>query len=115
MSHIVVKTTAKFLKDTKKLLTAEELEELYDYLSENPNAGPIIQATGGVRKLRWSAKSSSRGKSGGLRILYHYSNNILVILLGAFSKSEAENITEAEKNTLKKILPILIEQFMEDL
>jgi len=115
VNHIVVKATAKFLKDTKKLLTAEELEELYDYLSQNPIAGPIIQATGGVRKLRWSAKSSGRGKSGGLRILYHYSNNILVILLGAFSKSEAENITEAEKNTLKKILPTLIEQFMEDL
>jgi hypothetical protein len=42
VNHIVVKTTAKFLKDTKKLLTAEELEEFYDYLSENPTAGPII-------------------------------------------------------------------------
>lgn len=115
MAGAVVKVTAKFVKDTKKLLTAEDLEELYDYLSENPTAGPIIKSTGGVRKLRWSPKKSNKGKSGSLRILYHYSNNILVIILGAFSKSEMENISEAEKNTLKKILPKLIEQIMEDL
>jgi mRNA-degrading endonuclease RelE of RelBE toxin-antitoxin system len=115
VSHIFVKATSKFLKDIKKLLNAEELEELYDYLSENPTAGVVIKSTGGVRKLRWSVKSLNKGKSGGLRILYHYSNNILVILLGAFSKSEAQNISEAEKNTLKKILPNLIEQLMEDL
>jgi mRNA-degrading endonuclease RelE of RelBE toxin-antitoxin system len=115
MVHAVVKVTAKFEKETKKLLTTEDLEELYDYLSENPTAGPIIRSTGGVRKLRWSSKKSNKGKSGSLRILYHYSNNILIIMLGAFSKSEAGNISEAEKNTLRKILPKLIEQLMEDL
>ncbi|MDA0772856.1 MAG: addiction module toxin RelE [Cyanobacteria bacterium] len=115
MAKVVVKVTAKFVKDTKKLLTTEDLDELYDYLSENPTAGPIIRSTGGVRKLRWSPKKSNKGKSGSLRILYHYSNNILVIMLGAFSKSEIENISEAEKNTLRKILPELVEQIMEDL
>jgi putative transcriptional regulator len=109
MAEIVVKVTAKFVKDTKNLLTTEDLEELYDYLSENPTAGPIIKSTGGLRKLRWSSKKSNKGKSGSLRIIYHYSNNILVIMLGVFSKSEIENISEAEKNTLKKILPKLIE------
>lgn len=115
MCKAIVKVTAKFQKDVKKLLAISELEELYDYLSENPNAGLIIKLTGGVRKLRWSPKSSHRGKSGSLRILYHYSNNILVILLGAFSKSDMENISQAERNALRKVIPKLIEQFKEEL
>jgi putative transcriptional regulator len=112
MSKVMVKVTPKFLKEAKKLLTTKDL---YDFLSENPAAGPIIKSTGGVRKLRWSPKNSNKGKSGSLRILYHFSNEILVIILSVFSKSQIENISEAEKNTLRKILPILIDQIMEDL
>jgi len=115
MSKVIVKVTPKFLKEAKKLLTTKDLDDLYDFLSENPAAGPIIKSTGGVRKLRWSPKNSNKGKSGSLRILYHFSNEILVIILSVFSKSQIENISEAEKNTLRRILPILIDQIMEDL
>jgi mRNA-degrading endonuclease RelE of RelBE toxin-antitoxin system len=115
MNQIVVKTTAKFQKDIKKLLKNSEIEELYDYLANNPNSGKTVVGTGGVRKLRWSSQVSAKGKSGGLRILYHYSNDILVILLSAYSKSEMENISQAEKNELKKLIPLLTKQIMENL
>ncbi len=115
MSEIVIKATAKFQKEAKKLLSDEDLERLYDYLSLNPSSGAVIRSTGGVRKLRWSPKSSNKGKSGGLRVLYHYSNNILILLLGAYPKSEIDNISDADKNTLKKLIPQLIERFKEEL
>jgi hypothetical protein len=42
MSKVMVKVTPKFLKEAKKLLTTKDL---YDFLSENPAAGPIIKST----------------------------------------------------------------------
>ena len=38
---------------------------LQAYLNENAEAGDIIRASGGVRKLRWAA--AGRGKRGGLQ------------------------------------------------
>lgn len=115
MDNFVIKATDKFLKDAKKLLSDQDLEELYDLLSLNPTVGVVIKGTGGVRKLRWSPKASHKGKSGGVRILYHYSNNVLVILLGLFSKSVADNISDKEKNQLKKLVPELIKLFKDEL
>lgn len=43
-------------------LTDEELKELEVLLCENPEAGDMIQGTGGLRKLRWALPG--RGKSG---------------------------------------------------
>jgi mRNA-degrading endonuclease RelE of RelBE toxin-antitoxin system len=115
MDEFVIKATPKFLREAHKLLSEDDLEQLYDLLSINPNIGSVISGTGGVRKLRWSPKRSNKGKSGGVRILYHYSNHVLIILLGVFSKSESENISQAEKNELKNLLPSLIKIFKEDL
>jgi mRNA-degrading endonuclease RelE of RelBE toxin-antitoxin system len=115
MDSFVIKATNKFLKEAKKLLSDKDLEELYDLLSINPTVGVLIKGTGGVRKLRWSPKSSNKGKSGGIRILYHYSNDVLIIMLGAFSKSVSENISDADKQVLKKLIPKLIENFKEKL
>ena len=45
-----------------------DLVELQTHLAANPQAGDVVPATGGVRKLRWSRPGM--GKRGGLRILY---------------------------------------------
>ena len=107
--------TSQFQKDVKKIFTAEDLKDLSTYLQALPEAGDVIQGTGGVRKLRWTNPKNNKGKSGGLRILYHYSNDILILLISAYSKSEADNLSEAQKNELKKYVPIIIKEIMEDL
>jgi len=106
MEQIIIKTTPAFDKAAKKLISADSLELLYDYLTINPRAGDIIRGSGGLRKIRW--QSNNKGKSGGARVLYHYSNDVLIIIIAAFSKSEKVNITQAEKNELKKLIPKLI-------
>lgn len=110
---ITIKTTAKFIKDSSDVLSLRDLENLYDYLMQYPDAGKIISGTGGVRKLRWQSQYSHRGKSGGLRILYHYSKGLLIIMMGIYEKTKKENILDAERNQLKKLIPRLIEQFKE--
>jgi hypothetical protein len=36
----------------------------------NPDAGDLIEGTGGLRKLRFGHRRRSKGKRGGLRVIY---------------------------------------------
>lgn len=108
---ITIKTTPKFDNVAGKLMSDDALEDLFDFLEENPKAGDTISGTGGIRKLRWKTGKGTRGKSGGVRVLYHYSNDVLIILITLFGKSEKENISDKEKNQLKKLMPALIKKY----
>lgn len=118
-SHVrrqfVIKTTPTFDKKAKKLLTAELIESLFDYLEVHPEKGDIIRRSGGVRKLRWQSGKSNKGKSGGVRVLYHYSKNLLIILITLYSKSEKDDISSEECNHLKKLIPQLVMKYTEGL
>jgi hypothetical protein len=57
------------------------LDQLVTYLTLYPEHGQLIVGTGGVRKLRWKSGFNDKGKSSGVRVIYHYSKNILVLLL----------------------------------
>ncbi len=57
---------------------------------------------------------TTKAKVGGVRVLYHYSKGILIILITLYSKNEMENITDAEKNTLKKLMPELVRKYKEE-
>ena len=63
--------------------------------------------TGGARKLRWRAQG--RGKRGGVRVIYYYHNESLpLFLLNVFAKNEKANLTKAERNEMKSLLPRLV-------
>jgi len=84
-------------------LTDDDLIPLEKYLSENPDAGDVIQGTGGLRKLRWALPDSS--KSGGARILYlDIVIKERIYMIDLFAKNEKENLTKAEKNNMKKLV-----------
>ena len=61
--------TSVFTERIGKLLTDEGYRDLQAVLAENPKAGDVIPGASGLRKLRWRA--ASRGKRGGLRIIYY--------------------------------------------
>ncbi|HZW80292.1 MAG TPA: hypothetical protein VFF50_07470, partial [Candidatus Deferrimicrobiaceae bacterium] len=42
---------------------------LQEAIMRDPDAGPVIPGSGGVRKLRWAAQG--RGKRGGYRVIYY--------------------------------------------
>ena len=65
--------------------------------------------------MRWQSGKNTRGKSGGLRVLYNYSIDKLIILITLYAKSEQENISNKEKNQLKKLIPALIDKYSEDI
>lgn len=79
----------------------------YDHILES--------GTSGVRKLRWSSGKENKGKSGGVRVLYHYTNNVLILLITLYAKSKKENITQGERNELRTLIPQLVAKYREDL
>lgn len=111
MSDLYIKTTPAFDRQAKKSMSKEALEELLDYLIAHPESGDVIRGSGGVRKLRWRSGKNDKGKSGGVRIIYHYSHSSLIILITMYGKSEKENISDAERNEIKLLLPALIDKY----
>lgn len=83
-------------------LDDDELCELQWYLLKNPDAGRMIQGTGGVRKLRWGIKRRGKGKSGGARVIYiDFVRQETLYLITAYGKSQTDNLTAEERKEIK--------------
>lgn len=72
-------------------------------LLKDPESGPVMEGTGGIRKVRFPLKN--RGKSGSVRVCYaDFEEFEVTYLITAFTKAERENLTQEEKNVLKKLV-----------
>lgn len=91
-----------FTADVKELLSDEEYAGLQAYLVRQPDAGDLIQQTGGLRKVRWTAQG--RGKRGGTRVIYYHvvaQSQIRMILI--YRKGIKDDLTPKEKAVLRKL------------
>lgn len=83
--------TKLFARLFDELFGEEDLVALEQYLLANPEAGPVVPGSGGVRKMRWGAPG--RGKRGGVRIIYYLrTREQQVWLLTLYSKNETDSI-----------------------
>ena len=90
-------------------LTDDDLRELQEFLTTNPEAGRIIPNTGGVRKVRWGLRG--KGKRGGVRVLYiDFALYARIYFLMVYSKSKKEDITDKEKNIIRRLVGELTEE-----
>lgn len=104
---ITVAETSEFIRKARKLLSDEERQELISYLSSHPTAGYVMEGTGGIRKLRWARQG--KGKSGGVRAIYlYYNEGMPLYALTIYGKGEKDNLSQAERNELAKLVDILI-------
>ena len=96
-----------FRSDWRSLGLADgDLRRLQEELLANPQAGRVMQGTGGIRKIRFAYEG--RGKSGSIRVIYvDFPIYGKLYLLTAYSKNEAENLTKAERNELKRLVETL--------
>lgn len=99
-----------FTKRWKEIgLGEEELRDLQIMLLKDPESGPIMEGTGGIRKVRFPLVN--RGKSGSIRVCYtDFAEYEVTYLITAFEKKEQENLTAEEKNVLKKLVKSLKEE-----
>ena len=93
--------TRLFSRLVSDYLTDEEYTRLQTALAANPEAGPVIPGSGGVRKLRWH--QAGRGKRGGIRVIYYVKRQDGVIwLLTLYAENEIQGISAEVLRRLKR-------------
>lgn len=94
---------AVFTKHLQDYLNDDEYSELQSFLIEQPEAGDLIQGTGGLRKLRWNL--GNKGKRGGIRVIYYWQiSESQIYLFTLYAKNEMSDLSSNEKRALKKML-----------
>lgn len=70
-----------------------------------PTGAPVIEGTGGLRKLRFAPARWKTGKSGAARVCYAYFEEFgIVYLINAYRKNRKETLTSAEKRAIKSMI-----------
>ncbi len=89
---ITVAETAVFMRQSSALWTDDERIAFIDFIARNPEAGDLIAASGGVRKVRWGRRGS--GKRGGVRVIYFYRDPAMPLyLLMIYAKARRDHLS----------------------
>ncbi|MET1067890.1 toxin [Pseudomonas prosekii] len=74
-------------------------------LLKNPEAGDLIEGTGGLRKIRVIDQRRNKGKRGGLRVIYYWWSGFNQFwLFTLYGKNEQDDLTSSQKQLLKQML-----------
>ncbi len=84
--------TPVFTRQIVAIMGDSEYGRLQAALVLQPDIGDLIPGTGGLRKVRWSEQSRSRGERGGVYVLL------------AYSKTERDDLTAEQKRVLRKLI-----------
>lgn len=98
----VVETPAYLAAAKDAGMTQVERDAAVLTISANPEAGDLIQGTGGCRKVRIAGRG--KGKSGGYRVITYYALGAhRVFLLTVFRKGERSDLSPKEKAALAAV------------
>ena len=104
---ITVVETREFQRRAGTRMSEQERQAFITFIAGRPEDGAMMRGTGGVRKSRWG--HGSRGKRGGVRVIYYYhSPELPIFLLTVFAKNERDNLTQAERNSLRQLTTELV-------
>jgi hypothetical protein len=98
----------RYQREAARLLDARDQDEMERHIAEDPERHPRIPGGGGMRKARWARRG--RGKRGGVRVIYYFASPEAVYFISVYAKNEKENLSDAEKQTLSKILQPIKQQ-----
>jgi len=84
-------------------LDDDGFSQLQVALMANPVAGDLIEGTGGLRKVRFGDSRRSKGKRGGLRVIYYYwTGGPEFWLFTLYDKDEMADLTPKQRAALKE-------------
>jgi len=96
--------TTDFSKWQPRFLPGDAYAELQEELVANPQKGDVMPGCGGLRKLRIADPKRQKGKRGGARDIYlHIPEADQFLMLDIYGKNEAEDLTPAEKKSLREL------------
>lgn len=96
--------TIQFVKNWECLgMNDDDLRRLELQILENPQVGKVIRGTGNLRKMRFAFEN--QGKSGSTRVCYvDFVICETVYLITVYPKSEKDNLSQSERNEIKKLI-----------
>src|SRR6266404_3169703 len=78
-----------------ELVDDDAYRKFQNELAANPEKGPVVKGSGGLRKVRLALPGS--GKSGGARVLYlWFPRHQTIVLYLIYTKGDMENIAAAQ-------------------
>ena len=79
--------------------------ELQQALLKTPEAGDVIEGSGGLRKMRHGDPRRGKGKRGGLRVIYYWwMSGAQFWLFTLYDKNEMDDLNADERRALKVLL-----------
>ena len=76
----------------------------------HPEAGDLIEGTGGLRKLRFADVRRGKGKRGGLRVIYYWwSPGLQFWLFTVYDKGQTDDLTPQQRKLLKAMIKAELE------
>jgi hypothetical protein len=107
---MTVVETREFQQRAATRMSEAERQDFITFIAGHPEDGVMMVSTGGVRKSRWGV--GSRGKSGGVRVVYYYHNPIMpIFLLTVFAKNERDNLSQRDRNILKRVVTEIVSTY----
>ena len=107
---VTLAETAVFMRQADALWTEDERREFVDFIARNPEAGDLIPASGGVRKVRWGRQGS--GKRGGVRVIYFYHDPAMPLyLLMIYAKARRDDLSPDTRRTVQVLVTRLKEAY----
>ena len=99
-----------FAKYRADYLDDEAFRGLQQSMLKHPEAGDVIEGTGGLRKLRHGDPRRGKGKRGGLRVIYYWwDGGRQFWLFTLYDKDEMVNLSADEKKALRGMLKAELE------
>lgn len=95
--------TAVFTKRISAMLRDDEYAEFQRMLAAHPEAGARIKGGAGLRKVRIGVRT--HGKRGGGRVIYYWIvDRHTILLLYAYAKNEAADLTPQQVSRLAAVV-----------
>jgi hypothetical protein len=84
--------------------------ELQSALMRNPEAGDVIEGTGGLRKMRFVDRRRGKGKRSGLRVVFYWwTAGDQFWLFTLYDKDEMRDLTAEQRKALKSMIKAELE------
>lgn len=91
-----------FARHRSEYLDDEGLRALQAALMDDPEAGDVVEGTGGLRKLRFRDTRRGEGRRGGLRVIYFWwPAGRQFWLFTIYGKGRISDLTASERRTLR--------------
>lgn len=106
--HATFIELSSFQKYRMEYLNDDQFRLFQNMLLADPEKGDVIPDTGGLRKVRFRDERRNKGKRGGIRVIYYWTNEKgQFILFTIYDKDQRDDLTKQQRDALGAALNVI--------